>query len=307
MIKAITITNYLGDSLRLVLERPEESGFLIKSISGLGPAGANINTTEVSTDDGGIFNSARLKQRNIVMSLRFIQTDTETIEDLRQKTYRYFPEKKPLLFVIETDNRVLSADGYVESNEPDIFSSEEGCNISIVCPDPKLYAYGPRSETATEMTGVIPVFEFPFENDSLIEPLLIMGEIVEEGSEHIIEYAGDLDIGIKIVIYAIASASGVTIYNTRTREKFSINTNKLEALTGSGLVAGDVLIINTVIGSKSLTLVRNGVFYNVLNCVDPGSSWFTLTKGENHFAYVATTGASNLQIRITNKTVYDGV
>ena len=37
MIRAVTFTNYLGDSIRLDLARPEESGFIIKSVTGLGP------------------------------------------------------------------------------------------------------------------------------------------------------------------------------------------------------------------------------------------------------------------------------
>lgn len=45
MIKSITVTNYLGDSIKLELARPEESGFVVKSVTGLGPGSANINTT----------------------------------------------------------------------------------------------------------------------------------------------------------------------------------------------------------------------------------------------------------------------
>ena len=36
MIRAVTFTNYLGDSIRLDLARPEESGFIIKSANWLG-------------------------------------------------------------------------------------------------------------------------------------------------------------------------------------------------------------------------------------------------------------------------------
>ena len=66
MIYSFTITNYLGDTIKLTLREPALSGFLIKSVTGLGPVKANINTTEVATNDGSKFNSARLTQRNIV-------------------------------------------------------------------------------------------------------------------------------------------------------------------------------------------------------------------------------------------------
>lgn len=76
MIYSFAITNYLGDRVKLELGKPEVSGFLIKSVTGLGPVKANVNTTEVVTNDGSMFNSARLSQRNIVFQLAFVDTVT---------------------------------------------------------------------------------------------------------------------------------------------------------------------------------------------------------------------------------------
>lgn len=127
MIKSFTVTNYLGDSLKLDLRRPELSGFLVKSVSGLGPSKTNISTTESSTNDGALFNSARLAPRNIVFELVFVESaNLEDIEDVRQKVLQYFPAKKNIELLIETDNRTVKTTGYVESNEPNIFSSQEG-------------------------------------------------------------------------------------------------------------------------------------------------------------------------------------
>ncbi len=92
MIRAVTFTNYLGDSIRLDLARPEESGFIIKSVTGLGPGKANINTTEIATNDGSLFNSSRMPSRNIVISLAYMWKDS--IEDVRQLSYKYFPIKR---------------------------------------------------------------------------------------------------------------------------------------------------------------------------------------------------------------------
>lgn len=84
MIHSFAITNYLGDRIKLDLREPEVSGFLIKSVTGLGPVKATVNTTEVVTNDGSMFNSARLSQRNIVFQIVFVDTVYgETIEDVR--------------------------------------------------------------------------------------------------------------------------------------------------------------------------------------------------------------------------------
>lgn len=45
MIRAVTVTNYLGESKRFELAFPEKSGFAVQSISGFGPSKADINTT----------------------------------------------------------------------------------------------------------------------------------------------------------------------------------------------------------------------------------------------------------------------
>lgn len=304
MIRAVTFTNYLGDSIRLVLARPEESGFVIKSITGLGPGKANINTTEVATNDGSLFNSSRLPSRNIVVSLGYMWNDS--VEDVRQLSYKYFPIKKKLTVLIESDNRQAEIEGYVESNEPIIFSKDEGSDISIICPNPFFYSAGENGINTTIFYGVEPLFEFPFRNESLYEKLLLMGEIRNE-TERVIVYNGDAEIGITITIHAIGEASNITIYNTRTREVMRIDTEKLEKFTGSGIIAGDDIIICTIKGKKSISLLRNGKTTNILNCLDKNADWFQLAKGDNIFAYTAEEGSSNLQFRIENRIIYEGV
>lgn len=306
MIKSFTVTNYLGDSIKLILREPEKSGFLITNISGLGPSKANVNTTEVSTNDGSLFNSARLNQRNIVFDIIFEQTSKENIEDLRQKSYKYFPMKKSLELLIETDNRVVKTNGYVEANEPNIFSAKEGTQISIICPDPYLYSAGANGNNTTIFYGVEPAFKFPFSNESLTEPLLILGNI-QNKTENVVIYQGDSEIGVIINIHAIGPVTNLTIYNIGTRESMRIDTTKLESLTGLGIVAGDDIIINTSKGDKGITLIRSGKSTNILNCLDKGTNWFSLVKGDNLFAFAAESGTTNLQFWIENKIIYEGV
>lgn len=307
MIYSIVVTNYLGDRIKLELGKPDISGFLIKSITGLGPAKANVNTTEVSTNDGSLFSSARLSQRNIVLDMVFINTVYgESIEDLRQKSYKYFPLKKSVELTIETDNRYVKTTGYVESNEPNIFSSQEGTQISIICPDPYFYSAGEDGNNVTNFYTIDPMFEFPFSNESLDEPLLVFGEI-QIKTEGVITYYGDSEIGVMIYIHAIGPATNINIYNTETREVMRINTDKISSLTGKGIVASDDIVINTAKGEKSITLIRESVSYNILNCLDKNTDWFTLVKGDNIFAFTADSGVTNLQFRVENKVIYEGV
>ena len=304
MIKSFTITNYLGESIKLMLREPEKSGFLIKSVSGLGPTKATINTTEGSTMDGSSFNSARLSQRNIVFDILFVETTKrESIETVRQKSYKYFPLKKSVSISIETDNRILNTIGYVESNEPDIFSQQEGSQISIVCPDPYFYSGGTN---VTVFYGIESMFEFPFSNESLTEKLITFADI-QNKTANVIPYNGDAQIGVTIKIHAIGEVTNVAIYNLDTRENIKIDTDKLASLTGSGIVAGDDIVINTVKGAKSIMLMREGQLINILNCLSKKTDWFSLAKGNNVFAFTAETGTTNLQFRIENRVIYEGI
>lgn len=303
MIHSITVINHLGESIKLELTRPDRSGFVVKSVEGLGPVKATINKTQLAMSDGSLYNSSYLGERDITLTLEFYDSAKESIEDIRQKSYKYFQRKQPITLRIETDNRTVEARGYVDSNEPNIFSNAEGCTIIVNCPDPYLYT---SQTNVTTFSGIEPAFEFPLENNSLDEPLLELS-LIRHTTETSAFYEGDLDAGTSIIIRAIGEASNVTIYNINTREKFSIDTNKMATMTGSGIIAGDMIIIKTAKHDKSLTLTRDGVTTNILNCMVKGSKWFTLTKGDNIFAYTAETGETNLQFTIETKVVYDGV
>lgn len=302
MIKSVTVTNYVGDQLKLDLFRPELSGFAITSIDGLGPGKADINSTEMSTTDGARYNSARVSSRNIVMSLRYLYKDT--IEDARQLSYKYFPLKKKVTLLFETDNRTLWIEGYVESNEPNIFSKESDTDISIICPYP--FFYSGNGEQTTIFSGIEPMFEFPFSNESLEEPLIVMSTI-QNLTENIVTYNGDVEIGLTINIHAIGEATNISIYNLMNGEVMRINTDKIATLTGEGISNGDDIIITTSKGEKSVKLIRDGRTINILNCMDKNTDWFTLVKGDNIFSFTADTGSNNLQFRIENKVVFEGV
>lgn len=302
MIKSVTIKNHLDEAVKIELGDGDPShGMIITSITGLGPPKANINMTDLAAMDGSLYNSARVEKRNIVIVMRF--AFAPTIEDTRQRTYKYFPIKKPVTFLIETDNRIIETIGFVESNDPDIFSKEESNQISLVCDDPYFYSAG---KNVVVFFGVEPLFEFEFSNESLDEPMIEFGSIENE-TEKTVYYDGDSEVGITILIHALGNVGNITIYNTKTREVMKIDVDKIEALTGSGIVSGDDIIITTVRGNKTVRLLRNGRYTNILNALDKTSNWFQLAKGDNVFAYSTDYGSEYLEFKIENQVIYEGV
>lgn len=302
MIKTVTAINYLREEVKIKLSDMSPShGLIITDMSGLGPPKANINTTTISSGDGSIYNSARLDDRNITIKLLFV--DAPSIEAARQNTYRYFPVKKPITLKIDTDNRSVYTVGYVESNEPTIFSDKESCQISIICPDSHFYS---NALNETVFYGIEPDFEFPFSNESLSENLLNFGNIMINKARNIY-YDGDDEIGIVIKIHALGDISDITIWNTKTKEKMKIYADKLKTITGSALKNGDDIIINTEDGYKSVKLLREGKYTNIINCIDRFSDWFKLSKGSNTMAFEADDGNNNIVFKIENKISYEGI
>ena len=160
MIKAVTVVNYLGEHITINLANPFDVGMAITDISGLGPVKANVVTTDYAISDGAVYNSSRLSYRNIVIKMKLLGTDIDPkIETTRQNVYKYFPIKKPLWLIFETDKRTVKIQGYVESNEPEIFSDWETTSISIICPSPYFESV---QDNTTEYTNVHASFEFPF-------------------------------------------------------------------------------------------------------------------------------------------------
>ena len=324
MIKSVIVTNHLGESLEMVLANPYETGFAITSIKGLGPSKSSINTTDIATSDGSVFNSARVNKRNIVLSITFV--GNESIETLRQKTYKYFPVKKRLTLEFITDNRFLGIVGYVESNEPNIFSSAESCQISIICPDPNFYSSGDDGTVITEFNSFTSLFEFPwaefydmeqlphgFENyiyhDEYLDKDLYTLEFgsIDTIGMHNIPYDGDTETGVLIIMHAIGPVTMPVVYDITTQESITVNTNTLEVLTGSPMIASDTIEISTVKGNKYVKLIRSGHEYNIINCVGKHAGWFQLLKGDNVFGYSAESGIENLILTMENRMLYEGV
>ena len=302
MIKSIKVTNPKGESLVLDLFHPEKSGLIVRSISGLGPPKANINSTDLATADGALYSSARASTRNIVFNLQFMFAPT--IEDSRQLTYKYFPLKKLVKIEVETDNRSLETSGYVESNSPDIFSREETTQISIVCLDPFFYDPNP---SVTQFATVTPTFEFPFSNESISESLIEFGTINLD-TRSTIDYVGDVDTGVLITVHALGSVSGsLTIYNVETQEKMVIDLTKIKTLIGKDYGSGDDIIISTVSGDKYVQVLHDGKYTNAIAAIEKLADWFQVSVGRNIFNFTVTKGIENLVMSFSYRNAYGGI
>lgn len=191
MIKRIIFENEFNGEMTIDLRNPEISnGLWIKSIKGIGPGKADINITDLASSDGGIFNSARSQTRNITFTIGIIQTNSASVEANRRNAYKWFGKKKPIkitfvtsptLSGLEETETKFEIEGYVESNEPDIFNKQETMAISIVCPDPNFYPSNGFEEKS--FSNIDDIFDFLWFEQSSDNPF-IYGKIYYEKDEN---------------------------------------------------------------------------------------------------------------------------
>lgn len=303
MIRNIVVTNYRGDSLTIELRSPERSGLLITNIDGVTPPKATINSTTLATKDGSYYNSAHLNEREMSFTFKVLPTDSMTIEESRLNLYKYFPTKQLVNIRFVTDTRDCYVEGYVEACDVKVFSKQEVAKVSVVCPDPYFYS---SDLMVKAFGGTTPKFEFPFSNESLSEKEIVFGDIAYY-AENSIYYTGENEMGMLIDVYASGEVHDFTFYDIESNKSLTIDTDKLASLTGHPIIDRDHIMISTVKGNKYARLLRDGMYTNILNCLNRNAVWMQLKKGDNIFSYLTSYGSNNITVTVSYRTIYEGI
>ena len=163
MIKTVSVANQFGDEISTNFVGVYEAPYVITKIEGHGPVGADINLTQFATNDGAMYNSARVGERVLSLTLAVVAQPGKTIEHARRWIYKTYAVKNRVTMVFTTDAGTYIMTGYVEKCEPDIFEKITQVKITIVCPDPYFYA---PAKTVANISSVKGGFEFPFADNA---------------------------------------------------------------------------------------------------------------------------------------------
>lgn len=307
MIRSVTVTNHVGETLVLDLANPEQSGLAIVNITGIGPITGTINIANWASYDGGRFNSARAGTRNILMTLRYLGSPTMSIEEARHKTYRFFVPKKKIKLSFKTDSRTVWIEGYVERNEPNIFTQRSGCSISVLCPNPYfIKAKDNAYEGSITFSGIENMFEIPGETfddtsngwfNNTNTPNIEIARILSNSSK-VITYDGDTDGGFTLTLEATGNVVNPILYNATSGDAIRIETT---------MESGDVITYSTVPGEKYIRLQKDGVESNIIGKLSRPISWMRLIPGDNSVAYTAESGDEYMRISMQFDILIGGV
>lgn len=293
------IENIKNKILRLT---QNESKYQILSIDGLYPPNAQINTSTVAGMDGSKFNSSKLNERAITITIKICGD----IEKNRIELYSYFNTKQWCKFYYKNDSRDVYIEGWTEAHNVPQFTNDEIAQITILCPNPYFKAI---DEIITDASKVLEKFEFPFtfgdegatndDSSDVTDAAIIFSEIDTNKITNVINNS-ESETGLIINVEFLKGVNKLLIKNTGNGQEMIFNYNFLE---------DDKLIIDTNKGNKSITLIRNAEEINVFPALKKGSVFFQLEIGDNYFSYLADDGTNDDGIVVTFKhyTIYGGV
>ena len=101
-----------------------------------------------------------------------------------------------------------------------------------------------------------------------------------------------------IKLAAFGDVVNPQIYNMQTNEFFKLTIT---------LADGDEVTIDTRKKQKSVTLTSGGVTSNIIGHLDQGSTWLSLTPGDNIFLVTATTTPENMIVTAIERDQFEGV
>lgn len=203
-----------------------KNSLLIKKVTGLNPPDRSLFIGDYS-QDGGLYQGRRVGSRNVVFTIDLNPNPAlgETVQSLREALYRAFIDPQvdgdylKLLLHDETGREIYLV-GYCEKFETEIFEAETMCQISMICPDP--YLRDNQDTIYALDTGWVQV---PF------------------------TYEGSAETGFIVRIYITNETNEVTLRNNG-------KVMQLKNLSGLFYEPGDIIIINTIRGQRSITITR---------------------------------------------------
>lgn len=279
----LIVENEYGDKLELT----HNKNYDVLEVVGTNPSPASINTVNIAGVDGSKFNSSRINQRNLVITLDI----KPPIEFNRIALYKYIRPKRYIKVYYKNGTRDVYIEGYVETFENNPWTKRQQPQISIICPKPFWLS---SQETVLNFSEINNLFEFPFSIGSIGIEFSSITKL-----SHILFNAGDIETGGIIQFYAETNQIlNPKFYNHTTGEFFGLDFDMYQY---------DLITINTNQGEKSVTLLRNGEITNLLSHRTEGSKWLQFIPGENTVAYGADEGAENLTVKFTATQKYEGV
>ena len=259
-----------GDRLPLATNKL----FALWHVDGMTTAATSIASNAGGGADGEEVNHVRTNARSVVIDLR-VREDVE-VEEAQRAILRVVKLKQTgTLEWTQNDGRTVAISGVVEAVDMPRWSDAVTMQITMFCGQP----YWEDAEFVLQQ--ISEAIDLHYFEDSATGMLYFPEEGIAFGEYDTIRTkefhnSGDVAVGLEISIVAFATVTNPIIYDG--------NGNFLGVGYSDGakrvqMQAGDVIVITTHRGRKSITL--NG--QRILHKLRPQSTWLQLEAGDNTF------------------------
>lgn len=269
MLTKVEVRTDQGMLLELSLQDSSD-GYSVIDIEGLDPVKATIASSKFALLDGAQYQASRREARNIIVSLG-LEPDYRygSVQELRSRLYKFFmPKSRVSLRFYTSEGLTVDISARVESLESKLFTQEPEVSISLLCFDP---------------------------NFIVVTSVVVSHLTVANATEDVLNYAGSVETGFIFKMLVNRNLAGLVLYNKLP------NGELLTFNFSSPLVAGDLLEISTVSGSKGAHLTRASLVSSVLYGVSPESNWINLFPGINKIRVLAEGAPIPFTIEYTTK------
>lgn len=232
--------------------------YLVKSITGLEPPLQPVAISE-KAEEGGGYQGRRPDNREIVILMGFQPdySNNQTVESLRRALYPMLTPKLRytvnVTLLNDAETETWRTWGYVSKIVPNIFAKDPETQITIECLAP---------------FWVSDQYVYP-------TPANLSGQ-----TSFTIVNAGDAPSGFEAQFTMTAATTFFRLFTEDEADWIHIT---------YPFQIGDIVYINTTMGSRQVTMTRSGVTTNMLQYFSPNTSWLQLDGGANVFKPNVTT------------------
>ncbi len=245
---------YNGNTLQLT---GVERQWQVRSVTGLSPASATLNESNVVGVPGVKIVGSNIGKRAISFTIRV----NHPCEQNRAKLLEFLAPGNEITINIKTSLKEVEITGIVETNEYDIYTNNQTMLVSILCAYPHfVVSSSERTTYSVESTGG---FQFPlnvsyddevsFDNLNIIDRLIIYNY-------------GQIETGLELELEFYDHTTDPKIYNVD-------NPNEYIGFKGE-YQPGDVIKINTnSLAKDKAVLISGGTSTKILRKLMSGITW----------------------------------
>lgn len=240
---------------------PLSSPYVSRTIDGLGPTEANVSLAQ-DTAGAGIYLGRRPSLREVVCNIYMNPDYTigENPQSLRQNLYLLRPvtvDGSLLLKLMWQGSEVVRTEVYIKRIEVTPFAKDNVMQLVLA--------------------SVQDTFQAP--SDEVLSPPSF------SKTKPIFPNVGTAPTGFNLKLTFTGSMKRIGFSQDGTNKYFSV----ARGLEGTTFTSGDILEIDTRIGSRGVWVTKGGTTTSLLGFMDPNSTWLTLDPTETKLTLMKDT------------------